>query len=151
MPARTPAPPERRAHRFLGELTKDLAPLERGARLAQWEAMTGGGDAAYSRYTDRMIAFRRVLAAPGRLEACRRHLDAVQEPSLRRRLEVVLLLLASHRMKAGVAAGITAEQARLEQLFSLHRGIVEGKALSAGEVSTILRSHRGRGLRRQAW
>jgi len=137
---------------LVDEFVREIAPLERAARAAQWEAMTGGGPALYREYEEGMVAYRRALSDPARLGAVRNLLARRNEltPLLRRRLEVVESLLAAHRAETADVDERVAAETRIEQAFSDHRGTA-GAAVTMNDVAAILRTSRDRTARRAAW
>ena len=137
---------------LVDEFVREIAPLERAARAAQWEAMTRGGGALYREYEEGMVAYRRALSDPTRLGAVRNLLAKRNEltPLLRRRLEVVESLLATHRAEAADVDERVAAETRIEQAFSDHPGTA-GAAVTMNDVAEILRNSKDRATRRAAW
>jgi peptidyl-dipeptidase A len=144
---------DRRAEALLDDLVRVVAPLERAARAAQWEAMTRGGDALYREYSVRMVAYREALSHADRLAAVRDLLggEVSLTPLLRRRLQVWEMLLAEHRADPVDVRERVALETRIEQDFSAHRATVDGAARTVNDLAGLLRTVKDRGLRRKAW
>ncbi|MFH1532064.1 MAG: M2 family metallopeptidase [Pseudomonadota bacterium] len=144
---------DRRAEALLDDLVREVAPLERAARAAQWEAMTRGGDARYREYGDHMVAYRQALSHAGRLAAVRDLLGGSVSltPTLRRRLQVWEMLLAAHRADPNDVRERVALETRIEQGFSAHRATLDGAERTMNDLTDLLRSGKDRTLRRAAW
>ena len=144
---------DRRGEALLDDLVREVAPLERVARTAQWEAMTRGGDDRYREYGDRMVAYREALSSSDRLAAVRDLLGGGVSltPLLRRRLQVWEMLLAAHRADPEDVRARVALETRIEQGFSAHRATIDGAARTVNDLAGLLRTEKNRGLRRAAW
>ena len=148
-----PQSPELRAEALLEGLVREAAPLEHAARLAQWEAMTRGGDGHYAAYRDAMTVHRTLLSDPTRLDGVRDLLDAADQvpPALRRRLEVWEMHLAAYRADTDDVHARVALETRIEQIFADHQGELDGAAVPMNDLAEILRGEAQRDYRRAAW
>ena len=142
-----------RAEALLDELVQRIAPLERVARVAQWEAMTRGGDDRYRDYSDHMVTYREALSHAAGLTAVRDLLGGGVSltPALRRRLQVWEMLLAAHRADPADVRERVALETRIEQDFSTHRGTLDSVERTMNDLTALLRTEKDRGLRRVAW
>ncbi len=139
--------------RFLHQHEKTVAPLERDANLAWWEAATTGKEEAYAKqaelqtkletvYTDtKAFAYLKELRAKG----------VVQDPKLRRQLDLLYLKYLGRQFDPELLKQIIAKATAAEQKFATFRGKVNGQEVTDNQIEEVLRSSRNREERKAFW
>ncbi|MBZ5588678.1 MAG: M2 family metallopeptidase [Acidobacteriia bacterium] len=138
---------------FVRDHQARIAPMERAANLAWWEAATTGNDDAYKResefrtkletvYTDpTAFAFLKEIKASG----------VVTDPLEKRLLEHLYLAYLGHQIEPGLLAKVIAASSAIEQKFSTFRGRVGLKEVTDNQIEEVLTSSRIRDERKTYW
>ncbi|MFI5165605.1 MAG: M2 family metallopeptidase [Thermoanaerobaculales bacterium] len=138
---------------FLHSHEAQIAPMERAANLAWWEASTTGDDAAYKRqselqtkvetlYTDpKAFAFLKEVKASG----------VVTDPAEKRLLEVLYLRYLGRQLDPKLLAKIIEKSTAIEQRFSVFRARVNDKEVTDNQIDDILASSRNRAESKAYW
>lgn len=134
---------------FLKEQEALIAPLQKDAALAYWEAATTGKDEAYQKqaelqtkletvFTDaKAFAFLKEVKASG----------AVTDPLEQRQLEGLYLGYLGRQLDPQVLAKIIAKQSEVEQKFNTFRASVDGKEITDNAIEEVLKSSTDRTVR----
>jgi len=130
-----------------------VAPMEREANLAWWEASTTGKEEAYKRqselqtrletvYTDpKVFAFLKEVRAAG----------VVTDPLEKRQLDRIYLSYLGRQIDPTLLARIIAASSAIEQKFSTFRGNVDGKEVTDNQIAEVLADSRNRQERKTYW
>ena len=134
---------------FLKEQEALVAPLQKDAALAYWEAATTGKDEAYQKqaelqtrletvFTDaKAFAFLREVKASG----------AITDPLELRQLEGLYLGYLGRQLDPPVLAKIIAKQSEVEQKFNTFRASVDGKETTDNAIEDVLKTSTDRAVR----
>lgn len=138
---------------FLSQHEKAVAPLEREANLAWWEAATTGKDEAYAKQAELQTKLETVYTDPKAFAYLKklREKGVVQEPKLRRQLEILYLKYLGKQLDPELLKQIIAKATAVEQKFATFRGKVNGQEVTDNQIEEVLRSSRNRGERKAYW
>ncbi len=128
-------------------------PLYRESELASWEASTTGTDEAYSRKKAAEEALLRLHSDPevfARLKALKEQ-GGVHDPVLARQLDVMYRTYLPAQGSTETQKKIIALEAEIEQIFSTHRGLVDGKEMTENDIRQILKNTHDSSAAEAAW
>lgn len=138
---------------FLREFEQQIAPLERQANLAYWEAATTGSDEAYLRQARLQTRLETAFADPETFAFLKRarESNAVVQPLERRQLERLYLAFLGRQIDTELLAELVARAARIEQRFSTFRAKIDGVEVTDNRIEEVLSSSRDRARRKAHW
>ncbi|MEW6337829.1 MAG: M2 family metallopeptidase [Acidobacteriota bacterium] len=143
----------RRFRTFLREFEQRIAPLERQANLAYWEAATTGSGEAYRRQADAQLKLETAFSDRGTFAFLKsiRESGAIVEPLEKRQLERLFLAFLGRQIDPAMLAELTARASRIEQRFSTFRARVDGVEVTDNRIEDVLASSRDRSQRKAHW
>ncbi|MFN3413877.1 MAG: M2 family metallopeptidase, partial [Thermoanaerobaculum sp.] len=138
---------------FLSQHEKIVAPLEREANLAWWEAATTGKDEAYAKQAELQTKLETVYTDPKAFAYLKelRAKGVVQDPKLSRQLEILYLKYLGRQINPELLKQIIAKATAAEQKFATFRGKVNGQEVTDNQIEEVLRSSRNREERKAYW
>lgn len=137
---------------FLARVVEELEPLRRDEALSWYEASVTGSDEAFARSRRAADALNAFLADPQRFaEVESFRTEPVEDPLLRRQLEVLYLELVGKQVPPELLAEITALEKDLEQAFNTYRGQLKGEPVSQNDILEIMRTSTDGTELRAAW
>lgn len=138
---------------FLASHEKTVAPLEREANLAWWEAATTGKEEAYAKQAELQTKLETVYTDPKAFAYLRqlREKGVVQDPKLRRQLEILYLKYLGRQLDPELLKQIIAKATAAEQKFATFRGKVNEQEVTDNQIEEVLRSSRHRQERKAYW
>lgn len=143
-----------RARAFLDEHTKVLRPLEIESALAWWAANTTGKAENFDRKEKAQNKVDEALGDKGRfarVKALRGEKEAIDDPVLRRAVEVVYLQSLEKQVNPALLRQITAKANAVEKAFNVFRAKVDGQELTDNQVRKVLKESTDSARRRAAW
>jgi len=142
-----------RFNQFLKDHEAKVAPMERAANLAWWEAMTTGKDEAYQRSSKLRTELENVYTDPQAFAFLKeaRSAGAIANPIKRRLLEVIYLRYLGRQLDPALLARIIERSTAIEQRFSTFRAKVDGKEVTDNQIDDVLASSRSRAERKAYW
>jgi peptidyl-dipeptidase A len=143
-----------RARRFLDAHTRKLQPLEKQANLAWWDANTTGKDEDFKRKEETQNRIDEALAdhaAFAEVKALKEQRDHIDDPILRRAIDVLYLTYLEKQVDTALLKKMTAKANAVEQAFNVYRAKVDGKELTDSEVREVLKTSRDSGRLRAVW
>ncbi len=146
---------ESEARAFVERMTARVHPMMTQYNLAQWNLATTGAPehcealeklgAAYTRlFTDDPADW----AAIQRLYGAR---AAYGDAELRREIELLYCSFASAQVAPEQIDRLAALEARLTDLYTNFRGVIDGRPVPENQIKTVLREESDSELRREAW
>jgi len=138
---------------FLSQHEKTVAPLEREANLAWWEAATTGKEEAYAKQAELQTKLETVYTDPKAFAYLKelRAKGVVQDPKLSRQLEILYLKYLGRQLDPELLKQIIARATAAEQKFATFRGKVNGQEVTDNQIEEVLRSSRNREERKAYW
>lgn len=144
--------PDERARAFIGAHDAGIAPLDRAAQLAWWNANVSGKDSDFKAKEDAQNALDEALADPAKFAELKAlKAEKFVDPTLSRSIEVLYLLYLEKQVDPALLRKITAKANAIEKAFNNFRARVGGKELSDSEVRAILKTSKSRDDRANAW
>ncbi|HET8655957.1 MAG TPA: M2 family metallopeptidase [Longimicrobiaceae bacterium] len=144
---------EQSAREWVDAHVAAVAPLERAAGLAGWEAATTGSEEALARSSESRAAVRRIYSDPAAAARVRGFLASpeLRDPLLRRELQRLDLLYTGNQLPPETLEELTRRETGLEQIFYTFRPLFEGREVSNNELLDVLREETDSARRRAAW
>jgi peptidyl-dipeptidase A len=139
--------------KFLAEHEKKVAPLEKAANLAWWEAATTGKEEAYAKQAELQTQLE-TLYTDAKAFAYLKELkdkNVVREPRLARQLDLLYLKYLGRQLDPALLAKIIKASTAIEQKFATFRGKVEGREVTDNQIEEVLRSSTNRQERQAYW
>lgn len=138
---------------FLAQHQATVAPLEREANLAWWEAATTGKDEAYARQAELQTKLETIYTDPQAFAYLKelRAKGAVKDPRLRRQLEILYLKYLGRQLDPALLKQIIEKATAAEQKFATFRGKVDGTEVTDNHIEEVLRSSVSRQERKAYW
>src|SRR3954470_11263051 len=140
--------PDRQA--LLDTMTARLAPLDRDANQAWWDASTDVSEEHEARRIATDLALRSALADPDVFA----QLDGVAgtpAPALARQLTVLRNGMLPQQVPADLREQIVRLEASIDATFNAHRPVLDGREVDDNAVGRILRHSDDGDERRRAW
>ena len=132
-----------------------VAPVAKELNLAYWDATTSGDAEAFARAGELELQLRQLHADPAEFERQAGWLKepAVLEgdPSLARQLQLIHSAFASNQIDGELMAQMVILGVEVEEIYSTHRGTVDGQPVDANQIHEILLTSTDAELRRRAW
>lgn len=131
---------EKEFRQFAQDFDTRVAPLEKAANLANFDASISGRKGDYDRAADLEVKLSAVYAdkdAFRRLEAWRTS-NAVRDPLLKRRLDVLYLAFKARQLDLADIEALIRQQKVIEEKFNTFRVEVDGRTLTDNEVESTL-------------
>jgi peptidyl-dipeptidase A len=139
--------------RFLADHEKLVAPLEKEANLAWWEAATTGREEAYAKQAALQTKLETVYTDPkafAYLKALKEK-NVVKDPKLGRQLELLYLKYLGRQLDPALLQRIIEASTAIEQKFATFRGKVGDREVTDNQIEEVLRSSRDRQERKAYW
>jgi peptidyl-dipeptidase A len=146
--------PTSELERFISDFEKRLAPVERAVNEAWWNLATSGTDVAREEFVAASKAYTELFSNRdeyAKLRGWFEELDSVENPLLRRRVEVLYRMFEERRGDQKILGRIEELEAEANAIYGNHRSVVGGKKMSENEVRELLRSSEDQEQRREAW
>ncbi len=131
-----------------------VAPVAKELNLAYWDATTSGDADAFAHAGELELKLRTLHADPAEFESIQGWLadDTVTaEPLLQRQLQRIHSGYAPNQIDAELMAQMVALGVEVEEIYSIHRGTIDGEAVDANQIYEILLTSTDAELRRKAW
>ncbi|HEU0016193.1 MAG TPA: M2 family metallopeptidase [Longimicrobium sp.] len=149
----TAAGAEAEARAFVEELSARLAPLEREANQAAWDAAVGAGPEATERSARARAALKALYSDAGDARRVRAWLDsgAVGDPLLHRQLVLIGHEHARNQLPRDTIEDLVRRATELERTFYDFRAELEGERVTNNRILDVLAAERDSAVRRRAW
>jgi peptidyl-dipeptidase A len=138
---------------FIQQHEQTLRPLQKDAGLAAWKASITGADADYEDSKTKQLALEKLYTdrdAFGRIRAWR-EAGRVQDPQLRRELEVLYLAYLGNQIPDSLLERMVDVQNDVDRIFSTFRGKVGDASYTDNELRDILRTSNDSARLQAAW
>ena len=138
---------------FLRAHEAKVAPMERDAALAWWEAATTGNQEAYKRQSELQTKLETVYTDPQTFAFLKevRASGAVTDPIEKRELDRIYLSYLGHQIDPDLLAKMIAASSAIEEKFSTFRAKVKGKEVTDNQIVEVLVNSRNREKRKEYW
>lgn len=138
---------------FLGALVRVLEPLSREVNHAYWKAATTGSGPAFERFTELQLELQKVFSDAGAFDKIRRWKDdpRTTDPVVRRQLDILHNDFLRNQIDPALNEEMTRVSTRIENQFNVYRAELDGRTLTANDISDIMRRSPDAELRRRAW
>ncbi|MGQ9496071.1 MAG: M2 family metallopeptidase [Thermoanaerobaculaceae bacterium] len=139
--------------RFLAQHEATVAPLEKAANLAWWEAATTGKEEAYARQAELQTKLETIYT-DGKAFSYLKELKAkkvVTEPKLARQLDLLYLKYLGRQFDPQLLQKIIEASTAIEQKFATFRGKVNDQEVTDNQIEEVLRSSTDREARQAFW
>lgn len=138
---------------FLRAHEAKIAPMERDANLAWWEAATTGSQEAYKRQSELQTKLEMVYTEPQTFVFLKQLRDsgAVTDPIEKRELERIYLSYLGRQIDPALLAKMIAASSAIEEKFSTFRAKVKGKEVTDNRIVEVLVNSRNSGEHKEYW
>jgi len=144
---------ERELQAFIQQHEQTLRPLQKDAALAAWQASITGAEADYEASQTKQLALEKLYTDRSAFARLRVWRDArrVQDPQLRRQLEVLYLAYLGNQVPDSLLEKMVQVQSDVDRIFSTFRGRVGDASYSDNELRDILRTSNDSARLQAAW
>ena len=138
---------------FIDTFVQQADPIWTALALARWRLATTGEP----RYKDEQIELRlqehRLYEDPADWQEVQSYYGQREqfEPLLRRQVEVLHRTFLNNQSTAAENESLARLEGEIQEIYTNHRAVVNGRRLSNNEISEILKQSRDEGERREAW
>jgi peptidyl-dipeptidase A len=139
---------------FISAFEERVAPAEKALGEAWWRLSVTGTAEAQKELVRAGNAYNALFADPAEYAKVRgwyEGRDALEDPLLRRQVEVLYKTFAGRQGEPEVLERIEELEAEANAVYGNHRGVVGGREVGENEVREILRRSEDEALRREAW
>ena len=146
-------PQEKAVKSFIATHIDTIAPLEKSANLAYWDAATTGAKEQYQQYADMDLAMRKVRSNPDDFSKIKGWLESgnITDPLLKRQLEILYSDYLENQIEPDLLKQIVDLGAEVEEKFSTFRAKIENKPVTNNEIDEILKTASDSKKRKKAW
>jgi peptidyl-dipeptidase A len=142
------------ARKFVAAHEARLRPLEIAAGLAWWNANISGNDDDFKKKEEAQNRIDGALAdrdAFKEVKELRDHREKIDDPLVRRAVEVLYLAYLEKQVDPELLKKITAKSNAVEKAFNVFRAKVDGKEIPDSEVRKILKESKDSERRQAVW
>jgi len=147
--------PIEQARTFADAYEARVAPVAKDLNLAYWDATTSGDAEAYARAGELDLQLRQLHADPTEFAQLLAWLPAVEASAedaiLLRELQRIHGHYAPNQIDAELMAQMVTLGVEVEEIYSTHRGTVDGEPVDANGIYEIMLTSTDAELRRKAW
>lgn len=138
---------------FLRGLVSVIEPLSREVNAAYWKAATTGRESAFERFAELELELQAVLSDPDRFDKIRGWRDdpRTTDPLVRRQIELLYNDFLRNQIDPALNREMTRISARIQNQFNVYRAELDGRTLTANDISTIMKTSVDVDLRRRTW
>lgn len=142
-----------RAREFLAAHEAKVRPLEVAAALAWWNANVSGKDEDFKKKEEAQNRIDAALGDPAAFREIKAIKDtgAIDDPVLRRAVDVVYLAYLEKQVDPALLKQMVAKAVAVEKAFNEFRAKVDGKELTDNQVRQVLKSSKNSAQRRAVW
>jgi peptidyl-dipeptidase A len=143
-----------RAKQFVKDHETRLRPLDVAANQAWWDANISGKDEDFNRKIetqnriDAALSDAKVFAE---IKALKNKRDDIDDPTMRRAVDVLYLLYLEKQVDAELLKKMTARSNAVEQAFNKYRAVVDGKEMTDNDVRDVLKGSKDSARRKEVW
>lgn len=144
---------EMKFEKFVDAHVSVLAPLEREANLAYWQAANSGSDEDYKRYSELQNRVEKLYTNRKDFEFVKkaRGSGKITDPELRRIADVLYLRYLGNQADTLLLREIIDLATAAEKKFSVYRAIAAGETLSTNDVYRVLTEEKKSARRKAVW
>jgi peptidyl-dipeptidase A len=147
--------PVDQASAFVTAYEARVAPVARDLNLAYWDATTSGDSEAFTRAGELELQLRQLHADPTEFAQLKAWLQdaAILEGDalLLRQLQRIHGGYAPNQIDPAIMAQMVGLGVEVEEIYSTHRGTIDGEPIDANGIYEILLTSTDLELRREAW
>jgi len=138
---------------FMHDQEALIAPLQKDAALAYWEAATTGKDEAYQKQAELQTRLETVFTDSKAFAFLKeaRASGAITDPLEKRQLDSLYLAYLGRQLDPQVLARIIAKQSEVEKKFNTFRARLDGKEITDNEIEEVLKSSTDRARRKSCY
>lgn len=144
---------EKQLESFIKAHVEKIAPMEKAANLAYWDAANSGKPEDYNKVGKLMLEIRQVYSNPQEFAFLKetKESEQVKDPVLARQLELLYNGYLENQIEPELLKSIVDLGTEIERKFSTFRGSIEGKKVTVNEIKEILKTETDSHKREQAW
>ena len=136
---------------IVGQYETKVAPLEKAAALAWWNANVSGKDADFAAKEEAQNRLDAALADHATFDQLKMLKGKVKNPILAREVDVLYLIYLEKQVDPALLRKITAKANAVEKAFNAYRAQVDGHEMTDSEVRKVLKTSKDPKQRRAVW
>jgi len=144
---------DKKGEELVHSIEKKVKIIERDASLSYWNAMVTGKDEYFRKYEELNKKIADIYSDKNEYEKLKNIYESgkITKYELKREIELLLLNFKRNQIPKDLRDEIIILETKLEKEFSTFRGKVDGKEVSANEISEILKKSKNSEERRKYW
>jgi len=138
---------------FIDNHVKLIAPLQKQAALAYYNATQYGKSEDYDRYADISLALSLIYSNKddyNRLKDYKTR-NQIKDPMLKRQLDLLYNAYLGNQLEPAMLEEMTKQSAEIEEIFNTFSYSIDGRTVNNNEINKILREERDPILLEKAW
>lgn len=138
---------------FMKQYTEQVAPIEKAANTAEWNAYLTGKKEDYEKAASESLKLDMIHSSGEKYRQLTdwRDCGAIENPLLQRQLEILLNKFGEKQVSADLLKQIKDQEAKVNHLFNNYRGKIDGKTVTERDIYDILQDSTDRQHREKAW
>ncbi len=130
-----------------------LAPLEKEANLAYWEAANSGAEEAYAQYSEAQLRIEKLYTNASEFAFVKRAKESgeIADPRLRRTAEILYLRYLGNQTDSLLLKQILDLASAAENKFAVYQPVVGRDTINTNEVYRVLGEEMNSAKRRAVW
>jgi peptidyl-dipeptidase A len=144
---------EKQVEKFIKAHVEKIAPMEKAANLAYWDAAISGKPEDYNRVSKLTLEIRQVYSNPQEFAFLKEAKESgqVKDQMLARQLELLVNAYLENQIEPELLKKIVDLGTEIERKFSTFRGSIEDKKVTDNEIKEILKTETDSHKRELAW
>jgi peptidyl-dipeptidase A len=144
---------ENKLKSFIDSHVDKVAPLEKEQNLVYWDASLTGKEESYNKYSELETRIREIYSDPDDFRLLKeiRNVRKVEDPLLKRQLEILFLGYQGNQIDPVLMKEIVTLASEIENEFGVYRGEIDGEEVTDNDIDQILKSDNDSARREKAW
>jgi peptidyl-dipeptidase A len=138
---------------FINNNVKLVAPLQKQAALAYYQATQFGKSEDYSRFADLSLAISLIYSNKEDFEKLKAFKEggSIKDPALFRQLNILYNTYLSNQLDPAILEELTKKGAAVEEKFNTFTYYIDGRPVSNNEINKILKDEKDSVILEKAW
>lgn len=138
---------------LISQHTERIAPLEKTANLAYWNAAITGRESDYEAYAAADLEMKKILSDSATYQKLKSFQERgnIRKAVLKRELDVLANTFQINQIEPELLEKMVSLSTAIDQKFSTFRGKINGKSVTSNDIDHILKTETRSNKRKAAW
>ena len=139
---------------FIERHVKKVAPLQKKAKIASWDAAVSGKPEDYERNKKLVLKIRRIYSNPDEFAYLKNLMESPKEsmsPVTARQVKILYNAYLTNQIDPALVKEMVTLSTEIEKNFSTFRGSINGREVTNNDILAVLKDETDSAKRQQAW